>query len=73
MNLFDQDRRDANRELVRSLSEWVEAHPDMRFGQILRNAGVVKELPLPRGLAGVVWADEFNLEPTELLKRVRKP
>ena len=73
------ERQDANRELVRLLSEWVEKYPDMRFGQILRNAGFVYEDALSdydhydgEYHSLFVWRDEFTLEPTELLKRVRK-
>jgi hypothetical protein len=74
---MNQTRRDANRELVRLLAEWVEKYPDMRFGQILRNMGIVEEIRphVYNGLGvqedRIYWIDEFSLEPTELLKRVR--
>jgi len=59
-------RQEANREIVRRLSNWVEIYPDLRFSQVLYGAGVVKDHPV--GING--WADDFYLESTELLKRM---
>lgn len=59
-------RQEANRELVDILSELVEKHPDMRFGQLLSYAEVVKTKLLEPG----DWRNEFNLESDKLLERV---
>ena len=59
-------RRSVNRLIVAELREIVEAHPDLRFGQILNVFGFVDSLPEGR------WRDEFYLESSELLKRIRE-
>lgn len=60
-------RQEANRELLELLQVQVEKYPSERFSQILRNAGFVEQ----REIADqVVWADDFNLEPWRVLKRV---
>ena len=63
-------RLEANRELVAKLLLLVEEYPDARFGQILRNAGFVRELRPVSPDVGVDWKNEFYLESKELLARV---
>lgn len=38
-----QKRQDANRELLKMLSEYIEKFPEQRFGQILVNYGFIDE------------------------------
>lgn len=64
---ISQRRQEANRELVARLQEQVERYPSERFSQILRNAGFVHQEEISEQ---VVWKDEFNLEPWQLLNRV---
>lgn len=59
-------RQEANRELVDILSELVEKHPDMRFGQLLEYASIVRTRHLGPG----DWQNEFYMEPQKLLERV---
>lgn len=65
------NRLEANREILRILAERVEAQPEVRFGQLLRNmAAVLERVDATTG--GIVWKDEFYLESTDLLKRIEK-
>ncbi len=68
-NSLNQRRQEANRELLELLREQIETHPSGRFSQILRNAGFVQQTEVSDQ---VVWLDDFNLEPWELLERVDK-
>jgi len=63
-------RQKANRELVKILHAYVEAQPDVRFSQLLRNLDMVEE---DRGKDGLVlgWKNEFYREPEDILKRVK--
>lgn len=64
-------RLEANREILRILSERVEALPDVRFGQLLRNLTMVLER-VDTTTGEIVWKDEFYLESADLLKRIEK-
>ena len=66
---LNQRRQASNRELLIMLEEKIEMWPSQRFSQILRNAGFVNQEDTEDG---VVWTDEFNLEPWVLQKRVTK-
>ena len=55
---YDQRRLEANREILRLLSEYLEAYPSMRFTQALYNLG----------LAG---GERYNEEPWTTLERAR--
>lgn len=54
-------RQEANRELIQSLSAYVELYPELRFGQILEGFGFV-----------VQDTDLFNEESVDTLKRVKE-
>lgn len=62
-------RQEYNRELVTLLQEQIENFPSERFSQVLRNLGFVAQSEVS---GRVVWEDEFNFEPWELLGRVRR-
>jgi len=68
-SFLNQRRQEANRELLELLQEQIERYPSERFSQILRNAGFVQQTEISEQ---VVWEDDFNLEPWQLLKRVDK-
>lgn len=72
MNKFDKDRANANGQLLSLLCDLMQRYPSLRFGQILANFDFVKTIPNEDSEPGVKWADEFHLEPTELLERVQK-
>ncbi len=69
-------RQEANKEIIKLISKYADAHPDQRFGQILLNMGLVqtrfvisKDCGLER-LDG--WRDAYNDEPVDLLLNLRK-
>ena len=63
-------RLEANRAILGVITELVERYPDQRFGQLMRNYGVIKEIR--NDWIPVAWSNEFNLESDELLKRIVK-
>lgn len=75
--LFDKqnNRLADNIELVKILTDLVNTNPDLRFSQILANFDFVKQIPQYHHevdeIIGHVWLDEYNLEPSELLERVK--
>lgn len=73
MNSFDEKRRYTNGELVMLLYKLIQENPTMRFSQILSNFDFVKQDQIDDISGGTTqfWQDEFYLEPTELLKRVK--
>ena len=62
-------RQQANKEILRILSVMVEIFPDMRFGQLLANADVLKYDPHSSGIKTI--RDEYHLESKDLLERVK--
>lgn len=72
MTLAD-GRQEANRKLIAHLSAVVEAHPDLRFGQILMSYGFVTTLTVSDQFSSKTSVnDPFNEEPVLTLKRVEK-
>lgn len=64
-------RQVANRELVKILSELVEQHPDLRFGQILMTQGFLTSYTTGPQLGSTTHvSDPFNEEPMTTLRRV---
>jgi hypothetical protein len=53
-------RLEANREIIRLLTEYMEKYPDMRFSQLLYNLDIVYP-----------WRDEYNVESECILTRMR--
>lgn len=65
-------RQEANRLIVKLLAEQVEKYPDIRFGQMMRNCGVIDDRQfVGEGTTYGYWVNEFNVEPIELLKRIQ--
>ena len=52
-------RIECNREILRKLSEYLTANPDMRFSQALMNLNIVNGY------------NDYYLEPDEVLKRMK--
>ncbi|NRA65400.1 MAG: hypothetical protein HRU19_13015 [Pseudobacteriovorax sp.] len=65
-------RQDDNRDLLILLSEIVEKESDLRFSQILYAYGFVEQDDEMSTQEKFVWKDEFNVEPSKILKRVSK-
>lgn len=79
LNAFDQKRLNDNLELIRLLTEYVEKYPSQRFGQALRNIGIldtvlVKERGMEEWDSGNMYIDGMimHAEPCDLLIRVKK-
>jgi hypothetical protein len=62
-------RQKDNLEILNRLREYVATSPDERFGQILRNIGIINDYRDEEdGLHK--WANHFNEEPSDMLKRM---
>ena len=64
-------RKETNLEILRQLAHYVKMNPDQRFGQILRNTGVINDTWNPQ-TQSVDWNNHFNEEPQETLKRIKQ-
>ncbi len=67
------DRLKNNLEILKELEQYLKKNPDVRFSQALRNLKIVSEDTLDYGMLNnfIHWKDEFNLESSELLLRVK--
>lgn len=63
-----------NQAIVDKLQELIKKYPDWRFGQILRNCDIIKEICIEEkddvAYQTVVWKDEFNTESKIIWKRM---
>lgn len=61
----------ANREIVKEISDMVESHPDLRFGQILATLGIINYSPDvdSDGVHKVI--DPFGEESGTILNRIK--
>lgn len=64
-------RQQANRRIVEMLDALVEAHPDLRFTQLLFNADVIVGSLNPERCVQEI-RNEFYVESKDLLDRVRQ-
>ena len=62
-------RKEANMEIVRLLVNYINDNPDQRFGQILRNVGVVVDYWNEQEMKKD-WMNHFNEEPQAMLDRM---
>ena len=65
-------RQTANREILKDINEMVEKYPDLRFGQILVNLGIVQLIKDPASFDIIGVKDPFNEESIVTLYRIRK-
>ena len=63
-----KNRKLFNTAIVRKLQELVEEYPDLRFGQILVNAGIIELQMMGDRLMAI---DPFNEEPEIVWERVK--
>ena len=63
-------RQAANREILKDISEMVEKCPDLRFGQILVNLGII-EYERNTYDETLITKDPFNEESVTTLYRMR--
>lgn len=65
-------RQSANREIIEILSDMVEHHPDLRFGQILAITEAIQYVPDSRPYIDTVDVkDPFNEESVDMWIRMR--
>lgn len=65
-------RQSANREIIEILSDMVERHPDLRFGQILAITEAIQYIPDSRPYIDTVdIKDPFNEESVDMWIRMR--
>ena len=65
-------RQSANREIIEILSDMVERHPDLRFGQILAITEAIQYVPDSRPYIDTVDVkDPFNEESVDMWIRMR--
>ena len=62
-------RQEANRTILRILSEYVEDNPDIRFHQMLHNLNLTKQVVTPEG--NFYLEDLYNMEPEKALERIK--
>jgi hypothetical protein len=53
---FDRKRREANTKLIQLLTQYLTKYPHERFGQALRNIGIVTDCPYDSR----DWHNHFN-------------
>ena len=61
-------RQEANREIVKLVSDVVDKYPDLRFGQILANLSIIE---YDYGADKVTPKDIFYEEPVITLNRIK--
>jgi hypothetical protein len=64
-----EQRKQDNAAILAVLAQYLEANPDMRFSQALRNLGIVID---PDFHMGSSWVNEYYAEPGEILKRMKE-
>ena len=66
-------RFQANMNILYKLVKYAIANRDQRFGQILRNTGVIIDFMEPRSNEWTPrWTNHFNEESVQMLNRVSK-
>lgn len=63
-------RRDANQEILKNIEEMVNKYPDLRFGQILVNLGII-EYERNTYDETLITKDPFNEESVVTLNRMK--
>ena len=73
-----KDRQTSNLLILTILSDYLKKYPDIRFSQALLNLNIVKTTNYSATGDGdmenpiIAWADEYNLEPEQVLSRMFK-
>lgn len=65
-------RQQANLEILKNIEEMVNKYPDLRFGQILVNLGIIQYQRDPASFDIIGIKDPFNEESVVTLNRMRK-
>jgi hypothetical protein len=65
-------RKEANLQILGRLIQYALDAPDQRFGQILRNSGMIVDFQDPPGEGEPKWFNHFNEESESILKRMEE-
>jgi len=78
-NELDAKRLNDNLEIVQLLTEYIENHPSQRFGQVLRNTGIIQDVGVkdsskPEWETPTYYIDRILIheEPGIILERMEK-
>lgn len=65
-------RKQINLQIIDALRDYINKHPEQRFGQALRNIGIVDTVLIypSEQEAGVYFTNIFYEEPEQTLKRI---
>lgn len=63
-------RQQANEEIMGRLLQAIMENPDQRFGQILRNLGIVTEIRDETHMP-ICWQNDFNKESEAILESIK--
>ena len=65
-------RKQKKLEIIKKLRDYICQHPEQRFGQALRNIGIVDTICLRDDITeySVYFTNIFNEEPEQTLKRI---
>lgn len=63
------ERQKYNRKIISKLTELVEKHPDLRFGQLLVDCDIIKLVPVD---SIVLAKDPFNEESVDTWNRMKE-
>lgn len=66
-----EKRQEANLDILTAIEEWVMKYPNLRFGQILVNLGIIEYQRDPANFDKIGIKDPFNEESVDTLKRIR--
>ena len=76
---FDQERQIANLEILTLLVVYVRTHPSQRFGQVLRNTGILQDVQVKDSKQAEWETPDYYInriliheEPQVILERMRK-
>ena len=65
-------RKEANLQILAEIVNYAMINPDQRFGQILRNIGVIIDFQDPPGQGEPKWSNHFNEESASILNRLNQ-
>lgn len=65
-----KNRKELNLKIARTLTDYLIANPDIRFGQALETLGIVDSETNDYGVP--IWYNHFYEEPKDMLERMEK-
>jgi hypothetical protein len=72
---LNEKRKEANREILRRLTEYLQANPSIRFSQALSNLDIVDRTTaddaVNHSYDNSYWSNDFYIESEVVLKRMK--